>query len=126
MAVSVLARSRARVAYRVATLSPGALLLTVVAPAVDVLSRVQPAAAWPMLAILGCSGAGAALLMAWVRFPRTGWLAAACLACLASLALRLAGAEIAPLLSLLALIALGFGGAFAPTEAEALAFDART
>ena len=124
MAVSVLPRRRARAAQRVATLSPGVLLLTVVAPSVDLLARVQPAAVWPMLAILGCSGAGAALLMACVRFPRTGWLAAACLACLASLALRLAGAEIAQLLSLLALIALGFGGAFAPRTTEALAFGA--
>ena len=124
MAVSVLPRSRPGVPHQVATLTPGALVLTVVAPAVDVLARVQPAALWPMLAIVGCSGAAAALLMAWVRFPRTGWLFAACLASLASLALRLAGADVAPLLSLLALVALGLGGAFAPKDAEILALDA--
>ncbi len=116
MAVSALPRTRAGVPHHVASLAPAALLLTLLAPAIDLIARVQPAAVFPMLAIVGCSGAGAVLLLTWLRYPRTAWLAAASLASFASLAMRLAGAEVAPLLSLLAVVALGLGGAFAPVE----------
>jgi hypothetical protein len=52
----------------------------------------------------------------WLRFPRTNWLAAAFLAALAGFALRLAGADVAPLLSLLSIVAVGLGGGFASSE----------
>jgi hypothetical protein len=120
MAVSALPRARAR-ASSLATLSPGALVLTLVAPALDLLARVQPGAALPMLALVASAGAAAILLMTWLRFPRTGWLAAASLAACACTAMRLVGAEVAPLLGLLAVFAVGIGGGFgSPTrDAEA-------
>ena len=117
MAVSAFQRTRAHHApRRAASLSPAALLLTLVAPALDLLSLVQPQVTLPSLGALGCAGAGAVLLLVWLRSPRTSWLFAASLAMFASLALRLVGFEVyAPALSLLAVVALGLGGAFAPS-----------
>jgi hypothetical protein len=62
------------------------------------------------------------LLLSWARYPRTSWLAAACLAGLASVGMRAAGADVAPLLSLLAVVALGIGGAFSSPAREAEAW----
>src|SRR5439155_45102 len=59
------------------------------------------------------------LRISWARYPRTSWLAAACLAAVASLGMRAVGADVAPLLSLLAVVALGIGGAFASPVLEA-------
>jgi hypothetical protein len=119
MAVTALPHSRARAPLQAATLPPGALLLTLVAPALDLLANVQPGAAVPALGVLGTFAAAAVLLITWLRFPRTSWLAAACLAALASLAMRVVGADVAPVLSLLAVFALGIGGAFASSQPEA-------
>jgi hypothetical protein len=56
------------------------------------------------------------LLLMWLRFPRTNWLAAAGIAATAGFALRLVGADVAPLLSLLSIVAIGLGGGFASAE----------
>jgi hypothetical protein len=113
MAVSAFQRTRVHAPRQVASLSPAALLLVLVAPAFDLLTLVLPGVALPALSALGCAGAGAVLLLVWLRYPRTSWLFAASLAAFASLALRLSGgAELAPVLSLLAVLALGIGGAF--------------
>jgi hypothetical protein len=114
MAVSVEARSRVHVPHQAATLSPAVLLLTLVAPALDLLAIVQHAAAVPTMGALATAAATAILLVNWVRFPRATWLAAASVAGFASLVMRLVGADIAPALSLLMVIGLGLGGAFAP------------
>ena len=76
---------------------------------------VQPSLPLASAAVIASGATSAALLVMWLRFPRTSWLAAASLAAVASLAMRLMGADVAELLSLLAVIALGIGGAFAPT-----------
>jgi hypothetical protein len=114
MAVTALSRTRARAAQQTATLAPGVLVLTLIAPAFDLLSSVQPGlAVLAAFGMLGTAVASAALLLTWLRFPRTSWLAAASLAGFASLAMRLVGADVAPVLSLLSVIGLGLGGAFA-------------
>ena len=118
MAVSALPRTRVRAPRRVAALSPIVLLLALIAPAMDLLTHVLPASIMPVLATGACGGAGAVLLLVWLRYPRTSWLAAASLASFASLAMRLVGADVAPALSLLALVALGLGGAFASSSQE--------
>jgi hypothetical protein len=95
------------------------LALALAPSALDLVKVVQPA----LVPYLGMPDIGAgwiaavALLVMWVRFPRTGWLAGAALAAIAGLVLRLSGAEIAPLLSLLAIVAVGVGGGFA-SDAE--------
>ena len=114
MAVSTLPRAGSRARPQPATLAPGVLALTLVAPALDVLHLAQPGLALASAAAVASGVAGAVLLIAWVRCPRTSWLAAASLAALASFALRRVGADLAPALSLLAVVALGIGGAFAP------------
>lgn len=121
MAVSTLSRTQARVPLAAASLPPVVLVLTLIAPVLDLFGLVQPAAAVPSLGLLAAGATSVVLLTSWVRYPRTSWLAAAALAVVASLGLRAIGAEVAPLLSLLAVVALGIGGAFAsPTrEAEA-------
>jgi hypothetical protein len=98
------------------------LVVTLLAPAVDLLNVVQPGWLPPIVGILAIASASAALLVTWIRFPRTSWLAAATLAASASLALRLAGAEVAPFLSLLMVVALGIGGAFASPTRESQAW----
>ena len=89
-------------------------------PAVlDLLKLVQPGLG-PYLVLPGavaCAAATALLLLMWLRFPRTSWLAAASVAAGASLVLRLLGADQGPLLSLLAIVAVGLGGGFANPEA---------
>jgi hypothetical protein len=122
MAVSALPRTRARAPHRTAQLSPAVLALTLIAPALDLLGFVQTLGVVPLVGVATTAGAGAVLLLVWARYPRTSWLAAASLASFASLAMRLVGADVAPVLSLLAVIALGLGGAFAssPAEADAL------
>jgi hypothetical protein len=118
MAVRVLPRPSARPADQ-ATSLPGLVLAVVLLPsALDLLKIVQPGLGpWLASPILVASGAaGIVLLMMWLRFPRTSWLAAASLAAAAGFALRLIGADIAPLLSLLAIVAIGLGGGFASPE----------
>jgi hypothetical protein len=113
MAVSALPRARTRARPQPATLAPGLLALTLIAPALDLLHVVQPGLALASAGVVASGLASVVLLVAWVRFPRTSWLAAASLAAVASFALRLVGTDVAALLSLLAIVALGIGGAFA-------------
>ena len=115
MAVSALPRARTRAGSQPATLAPGALALTLIAPALDLLHIVQPGLTLATAGVVASGLASVVLLLAWVRFPRTSWLAAASLAALASVAMRLVGADVAAALSLLAVVALGIGGAFAPS-----------
>src|SRR5262245_53096437 len=116
MAVTVLQRARARLPLVATTLPAGLLLVTLLAPAADLLALVQPLLALPSVQFAGSAVAAIALLLAWIRYPRTNWLAAAWLAAVASVALRMARADLAPLLSLLAIVSLGVGGAFASRE----------
>lgn len=113
MAVSALPRTRARAHLAPAQLSPGVLILSLTAPALDLFSMVSSATIPSIVAVLATSAAAAALLMVWFRYPRTSWLAAAALGACASLALRLIGADGAAWMSMLTVTALGFGGAFA-------------
>jgi hypothetical protein len=122
MAVTALPRTRTRATHQVARLSPVVLLLTLVAPALDFLAAVQPGVAVPLIGLLAAGAASAALLGAWLRFPRSSTLAAATLAACSSLGMRLVGADVAPLLSLLAVLALGVGGAFASPRDDAEAW----
>lgn len=122
MAVSALSSARARAHLVAPSLPPAVLLLTLIAPALDLLVVVQPAATVPSLGLLATAVACLTLLVMWARYPRTSWLAAACLACVASLVARIVGADVAPLLSLLAVVALGMGGAFATPVYEAEAW----
>jgi len=115
LAVRVLSRTRAHAPLSTATIPALVLALTLVAPAFDLLRMVQPSLPLASAAVIASGAASAALLVMWLRFPRTSWLAAASLAAVASLAMRLMGADVAELLSLLAVVALGIGGAFAPT-----------
>jgi hypothetical protein len=115
MAVHVLPRSHTHAPQQVA-IPPAVLLLTLIAPAVDLLGQVQSNISL-LSAGTVASGLGVvAIVVMWLRFPRTDWLAAACFAALASLVMRVVGADVAPLLSLLAVVALGLGGAFAGSE----------
>ena len=118
MAVSALSRTRARTPLVATSLPPVVLVLTLIAPALDLLAMVQPAAAVPSLGLLATSLASVVLGLSWGRYPRTSWLAAACLAGIASVGMRAIGADVAPLLSLLAVVALGIGGAFASPARE--------
>jgi hypothetical protein len=122
MAVSALSRTRAGVPLQAATLSPAVLLLALVAPGIDLLTMAQTSLNAPLLGVLSTSVASAVLLVIWVRWARTSWLAAAVLASCASLAMRLAGADVAQVFSLLAVVALGIGGAFASPGREAEAW----
>ena len=115
LAVRVLSRTRAHAPLSTATIPALVLALTLVAPAFDLLRMVQPSLPLASVAVIASGAASAALPVMWMRFPRTSWLAAASLAAVASLAMRLVGADVAELLSLLAVVALGIGGAFAPT-----------
>jgi hypothetical protein len=122
MAVSALSSARARAHLVAPSLPPVVLVLTLVAPALDLLAIVQPAASVPHLGMLATAVASLTLLVIWARYPRTSWLAAAGLASVASLVMRIVGADVAPLLSLLAVVALGIGGAFASPVREAEAW----
>jgi hypothetical protein len=98
------------------------LLLTLIAPAFDLLAIVQPGVLVPAFGVVATAVAAAVLALTWARYPRTSWLAAATLAGCAGLTLRLVGAEMAPVLSLLAIVALGIGGAFASPQRSAEAW----
>jgi hypothetical protein len=121
MAVTALPRTRARASLRAATLPPVVLVVTLIAPALDLLRIVQPGVLVAGIGVVATAIAATVLLVTWAHYPRTSWLAAASLAGFAGLALRLVGADVAPALSLLAVVALGIGGAFAspPRESEA-------
>ena len=118
MAVRALPHIPVRAVDRAVALPPVVLALALVPSALDLLGRVQPgligALALPTLAAAGA--ATALLLMMWLRYPRTNWLAAAAFAACAAFALRLAGIEVAPALSLLTIVALGVGGGFGNPE----------
>ena len=122
MAVSALSQTHARSRLVATALPPVVLVLTLIAPALDLLAMVQPAAVAPRLGLLATGLASAVLVVSWARYPRTSWLAAASLAAVASVGLRALGADVAPLLSLLAVVALGIGGAFASPAREAEAW----
>jgi hypothetical protein len=113
MAVRVLSRSHARTPLVATTLPASLLLVTLLAPVLDLLANVQPGLELAGASLAGASAAALLLVLAWGRYPRTNWLAAAWLAAVASVALRLAGADQAAALSLLSILALGVGGAFA-------------
>ena len=119
MAVSALPRTRARAPLQTVSIPPAALAVTLVAPTFDLLRIVEPGLGLAGPAVVASGAAGAALLVMWLRAPRTSWLAAASLAALSSFALRLVGAEVAPVLSLLSILGLGVGGAFAPVAESA-------
>jgi hypothetical protein len=122
MAVSAVSGARARAPLVATSLPPVVLVLVLIAPALDLLAMVQPAASVPTLGMLAMGVASVTLLITWARYPRTSWLAASCLAAVASLGMRAVGADVAPLLSLLAVVALGIGGAFASPVREAEAW----
>jgi hypothetical protein len=122
MAVSALSGASARAPLVATSLPAVVLVLTLVAPALDLLAIVQPAASVPSLGLFATCLASLVLLVSWGRYPRTSWLAAASLASIASTGMRAAGADVAPLLSLLAVVALGIGGAFASPVREAEAW----
>ena len=118
MAVRVLPRASARPTDHPTSL-PGLVLAVALVPsALDLLKLVQPGLGpWLAAPIIVASGAAMiVLLMMWLRFPRTNWLAAACFAAAAAFALRLIGADVAALLSLLSIVAIGLGGGFASSE----------
>jgi hypothetical protein len=119
MAVSALSSARAHAHLMAPSLPPVVLMLMLIAPALDLLAIVQPAANVPPLGMLATAVASLTLLVIWARYPRTSWLAAAGLASVASLVMRIVGADVAPLLSLLVVVALGIGGAFASPVREA-------
>jgi hypothetical protein len=118
MAVRVLPHSAPRHVDHAASLPVAVLGLALAPSALDLLNAVQPrleaSLLMPLLAV--SSAATLVLLVTWLRFPRTNWLAAATLATAAAVALRVVGADQAPLLSLLSVVALGVGGAFANAE----------
>jgi hypothetical protein len=122
MAVSALSSARARAHLVAPSLPPVVLVLTLVAPALDLLAIVQPAASMPTLTLAASALASSTLIVMWARYPGTSWIAAAWLACVASLVMRIVGDDVAPLLSLLAVVALGIGGAFATPVHEAEAW----
>ncbi len=122
MAVSALSRTHARAPLAATSLPPIVLVVTLIAPALDLLAMVQPAAAVPSLGLLATGLASVVLVVSWARYPRTSWLAAAGLAGIASVGMRAISADVAPLLSLLAVVALGIGGAFASPVREAEAW----
>lgn len=122
MAVSALSGARARAPLVATSLPPVVLVLVLIAPALDLLAVVQPAASVPSLTLLATALGSLTIFRSWARYPRTSWLAAAGLAAIASLVMRIVGADVAPMLSLLAVVALGIGGAFASPALEAEAW----
>ncbi len=122
MAVRIAAHASARPTRQAIGLPPVVLALALAPAALDLLVMVQPGLAGVLStpSSLACAASAAILLGMWLRFPRASWLLAASSAACASLALRLIGAELGPALSLLSILALGIGGAFAPTEINPL------
>jgi hypothetical protein len=114
MAVTVLHRSRAHSPLVATSVPIVALLVTLIPPAFDLLATLQPGfQMFEVVVLVGSAVAALSLILVWARYPRTNWLFAACVAAVGSASLRVAGADVAPLLSLLAILALGVGGAFA-------------
>jgi len=116
MAVRVISRPRVHAPIQHVGVPKAVLGLALVAPALDLLLVVQPSPEITVAALVASTLGGAALLVAWLRFPRTSWLFAAVLAAVASLSMRLVGADVAPFLGLLSIVALGVGGAFAARD----------
>jgi hypothetical protein len=118
MAVRVLPHSPARHADQATGLPSIVLALALVPAALDLLKLVQPGLSQflAMPDVAACGVATAVLLLAWLRFPRTPWLAAAAFAACTGTVLRLLGADLAPLVSLLSVVALGLGGGFETPE----------
>jgi hypothetical protein len=116
MAVRVLPRSQARPSHPIVTVPLIVLGVALLPPAVDLLARVQSDIPLTSAADVVGGLACAALLVMWLRFPRTTWLMAACFAAAASLALRLVGVNLAPVFALLSILALGVGGAFGAND----------
>src|SRR5438067_7331041 len=114
MAVRVLPHAHLTPAARVMGLPAVVLAVALVPTALDLLRIVQPALAQVLVGPTGLAAAAAAavLVFIWLRSPRTAWLTGAAFAACASLGLRLAGAELAPLLSVVSIVALGLSGAF--------------
>jgi hypothetical protein len=113
MAVTAIPRPRARAPLVAESLPVAVLVPPLLAPGLDLLRMVQPIVGVPGLGPSAAALGALVLVLAWLRYPRTGWLGAAALAAVASLAMRLLGADVAPLLGLLAVVALGVGGGFA-------------
>jgi len=116
MVVRALPRLETRASHRAVTVPAVVLGVALVPALLDLLSLVQTAVTLGAALEVASGVAMLSLLLVWLRFPRTDWLAAASFAALASFAMRLVGADVAPLLSLLSIVALGIGGAFAPSE----------
>jgi hypothetical protein len=116
MAIRAVAQPLTRAPVRAVGVPPLVLALTLVAPALDLFLRIQPVPGLGTIGLIASGAAAAALLIVWLRFPRTSWLLAASLAAIASLVMRLVGADVAPMLSLLSVVALGVGGAFASAD----------
>jgi hypothetical protein len=114
MAVHVLPHASARPVDRAAVVPPFALAVAVLPAVLDLLRVVQPGLN-TVLAVPSDGAtamAAAILLLLWVRVPKTAWLLAAGFAAVAGTAMRVAGADVAPVLTLLSIVALGLGGAF--------------
>jgi hypothetical protein len=118
MAVRALPQPRVRAPIQSVSVPPLVLALTLTTPATDLFAWLQPSPMLPTLGALASGFIAAALVLIWLRFPRTAWLFAACVAAIASIVMRLVGAEVAPMLSLLSVVALGVGGAFATAEVK--------
>ncbi|HEY2592573.1 MAG TPA: hypothetical protein VGK33_01585 [Chloroflexota bacterium] len=126
MAVRALATGTVDTAYQPAGgIPPIALAVVLVPAALDLLAAVMPALAQTLLmpGAVASGAAAAVMLLAWLRFPRASWLAAAMFAAAISAVLRLNGDQVAWLVSLLSIVALGIGGGFAsgdlsPVEAD--------
>jgi hypothetical protein len=126
MAVRALATGTVDAAYQPAGgIPPMGLAVVLVPAALDLLAAVMPALAQTLLMPSAVAGGAAAavMLLAWLRFPRASWLAAATFAAAISAVLRLNGDQVAWLVSLLSIVALGIGGGFAsgdlsPVEAD--------
>src|SRR5262249_30490094 len=99
LGVSVLPRTRAAAPRRAAVVPTAACVLMLIAPALDLLTRVQPGLSIDGPALVAGGVASLWLLVSWLRFPNATWLAAASLAGFAGAVMRLLGADVAPLLS---------------------------
>jgi hypothetical protein len=116
MAVRALPRSSVRPTTRAGALPALVLFLALLPLAADLLVTVEPALSPVRTGLVLATPAACALVVSWLRFPHTSWLAAASVAALASVALRSVAIDVAPMLSLLSIVALGIGGAFATYE----------
>src|SRR5258708_23510855 len=106
MAVRALPFSFARAPLAATGVPPAVLALTLIAPALDLFFAVQPVPGLVFATSAASALAAAALLVSWIRFARTSWLFAACLAAIAGLAMRLVRAALGPVLSVLTVASL--------------------